>query len=105
MAGGITWSRPSAPRGAPTGSTLYVDGARIGTVTTSAADQSYSGYWRVGGDNLAGWNLDPWGANSQGTTQPSSYYFGGTIGAVAVYPYALPAWKVARHYAANALGH
>ena len=58
---------------------LYVDGQLIGTNTTSSA-QTYSGYWRVGGDNLNGWNLDPWGSNSQGTTQPHSYYFNGTIG-------------------------
>ena len=60
-----------------------------------------SGYWRVGGDNLNGWNLDPWGANSQGTTQPHSYYFNGTIADVAVYPAALSAAQVAAHYAAG----
>jgi hypothetical protein len=84
---------------------LYVDGRLIGTATTSAADQSYTGYWRVGGDNLNGWNLDYWHSNSQGTTEPNSYYFGGTIGAVAVYPYVLSAAKIAAHYAADALGH
>jgi Concanavalin A-like lectin/glucanases superfamily len=79
---------------------LYVDGRLIGTATSGAA-QSYSGYWRVGGDNLNGWNLDPWGSNSQGTTQPHSYYFGGTIADVAVYPTALSAARVAAHYAAG----
>jgi Concanavalin A-like lectin/glucanases superfamily len=79
---------------------FYVDGRLIGTNTTSTA-QSYSGYWRVGGDNLSGrWNLDPWGSNSQGTTQPHSYYFNGTIADVAVYPAALSASQVAAHYAA-----
>lgn len=79
--------------------TFYVDGRLIGTNTTSAA-QGYNGYWRVGGDNLNGWNLDPWGSNSQGTTQPHSYYFNGTIADVAVYPTALSASQVAAHYAA-----
>jgi hypothetical protein len=79
---------------------LYVDGQLIGTSTTSSA-QSYSGYWRVGGDNLNGWNLDPWGSDSQGTTQPHSYYFSGTIADVAVYPAALSAAQVAAHYAAG----
>ena len=79
---------------------LYVDGQLIGTNTTSTA-QPYSGYWRVGGDNLNGWNLDPWGSNSQGTTQPHSYYFNGTIADVAVYPTALSASQVAAHYAAG----
>jgi WD40 repeat protein len=86
------------------GMRLYVDGRLIGTRKTGQ-DHSYRGYWRVGGDNLNGWNLDPWGSNSQGTTQPASYYFSGTIGDVAVYPTALSAAQVAAHYAANALGH
>jgi hypothetical protein len=84
---------------------LYLDGRSIASVPTKS-DQSYPGYWRVGGDNLAGaWSLDPWGSNSQGTTQPNSYYFGGTIGDVAVYPYAMSATAVAAHYAANARSH
>ena len=84
------------------GATLafYVDGRLIGTNTTSAA-QAYNGYWRVGGDNLNGWNLDPWGSNSQGTTQPHSYYFNGTIADAAVYPAALSAAQVTAHYAAG----
>jgi hypothetical protein len=81
------------------GMTLYVDGQLIGT-NSNTTPQSYSGYWRVGGDNLNGWNLDPWGSNSQGTTEPNSYYFNGTIADVAVYPTALSAAQVATHYAA-----
>jgi hypothetical protein len=79
---------------------LYVDGQLIGTATSSSA-QPYSGYWRVGGDNLNGWNLDPWGSNSQGTTEPNSYYFNGTIADVAVYPTALTATQIGTHYAAG----
>ena len=84
-------------------------GRRHGAVRRRPADrhelarpraQAYTGYWRVGGDNLNGWNLDPWGSNSQGTTQPHSYYFNGTIADVAVYPAALSAAQVAAHYAA-----
>ena len=71
----------------------------IGTNNTSTA-QAYNGYWRVGGDNLNGWNLDPWGSNSQGTTQPHSYYFNGTIADAAVYPTALSAAQITAHYAA-----
>ncbi len=84
------------------GATLafYVNGHLIGTNTTSAA-QAYNGYWRVGGDNLNGWNLDPWGSNSQGTTQPHSYYFNGTIADAAVYPAALSAAQITAHYAAG----
>jgi Concanavalin A-like lectin/glucanases superfamily len=87
-----------------TGMALYVDGQLIGTNSNKAA-QPYTGYWRAGGDNLNGWNLDPWGSNSQGTTEPYGYYFNGTIGDIAVYPFALSAAQVAAHYAANALSH
>src|SRR6266487_4079059 len=83
------------------GMALYVDGQRVGTNPNTTA-QPYTGYWRVGGDNLNGWNLDPWGSNSQGTTEPYGYYFNGTIGDVAEYPLALSAAQVAAHYAANA---
>jgi hypothetical protein len=85
------------------GMALYVDGQRTGTNSTTSP-QEFTGYWRVGGDNLRGWDLDPW-TNSQGLTQPNSYYFQGTIGDVAVYPYAMSASRVAAHYAANALSH
>ena len=77
---------------------LYVDGHLVGTGTTASA-YSYTGYWRVGGDNLNDWNLDPEG-NSQGTTEPNSYYFNGTIADVAVYPAALTAAQVQAHFAA-----
>jgi Concanavalin A-like lectin/glucanases superfamily len=82
---------------------LYVDGQLIGTEAIGAAG-SYTGYWRVGGDNLSGWSLDPL-PNSQGLTEPNSYYFSGTIGDVAVYPAAMSASEVAAHYRANALSH
>jgi hypothetical protein len=78
---------------------FYVDGELIGTTTSSSA-QPYTGYWRVGGDNLNGWNLDVWGSNSQGTTEPYSYYFNGTIADVAIYPTALTAAQVQAHFAA-----
>ena len=81
------------------GMSLYIDGHLVGTNATTSA-QAYNGYWRVGGDNLGGWNLDPWGSNSQGTTEPNSYYFQGSIADVAVYPTALSAAQVAAHYAA-----
>jgi len=84
----------------PSGMALYVDGRRVGTNSSHTA-QAYHGYWRVGGDNLKGWNLDPWGSSSQGLTEPGSYFFKGTMADVAVYPGALTAGKVAAHYAAS----
>jgi hypothetical protein len=83
-----------------TGMTLYIDGQLAGTNSTTTA-QAYNGYWRVGGDSLGGsWNLDPWGSNSQGTTEPNSFFLNGSIADVAVYPSALSAAQIQAHYAA-----
>lgn len=79
------------------GMSLYIDGQLVGTNSTTTA-QGYTGYWRVGGDNLNGWNLDPWGGNSQGTTEPLSYWFGGTIADVAEFPLALSQAQVEAQY-------
>ena len=78
----------------PSGMAMYVDGQLVGTNSNTTV-QDYAGYWRVGGDNLNAWNLDEWGANSQGFTEPNSYYFNGDIADVAVYPAALSAAEVA----------
>jgi Concanavalin A-like lectin/glucanases superfamily len=86
------------------GMAMFVDGQPVGSDPTTS-DQSYSGFWRVGGDNLNGWNLDPLRRNSQGGTQPNRYYFRGDIGDVAVFGRALSAEEVAAQYAANALSH
>ncbi len=70
-----------------TGMVLYIDGKRIGTRSTPTSGQVYSGYWRIGGDNLAGW-----------PSQPSSNFLAGTIDDVAVYPTALSLGQVRQHY-------
>jgi PKD repeat protein len=69
------------------GMKLYVDGALVasGAVTGS---QSYNGYWRVGGDTLAGW-----------PNQPTSNYFAGSIDEAAVYTSELSAAQVSDHFA------
>ncbi|MFF7177605.1 LamG-like jellyroll fold domain-containing protein [Streptomyces sp. NPDC008121] len=70
----------------PDGMRLYIDGKLAGSnnVTTN---QQYSGYWHVGADNLSGWPL-----------RPSSSFFAGQIDEAAVYPSALTAAQVAKHY-------
>ncbi|MDX6312212.1 MAG: hypothetical protein QOF44_1676 [Streptomyces sp.] len=70
-----------------TGMRLYVDGALVGSNSTTA-NESYSGYWRVGGDNLNAW-----------PNQPSSNFFAGQLDETAVYPSALTSTQVANHYA------
>ena len=76
------------------GMVLYVNGLRVGANAAVTAGQAYSGFWRVGGDNLNNW-----------PNKPSSNYLNGTIDEVALYPTALTADQVqARHAAASAGG-
>ena len=49
--------------------------------------QDYSGYWRIGGDNLNGW-----------PNQPESDYFAGAIDDVAIYPNCPVPGQGAAHY-------
>jgi PKD repeat protein len=71
------------------GMRLFVDGAQIGAGNAAVtAGQAYPGEWRIGGDNLDGWNL-----------RPTSRYFAGQIDEVAVYGAPLTPAQVARHHA------
>ena len=69
------------------GMALYVDGRRVGASSSVTSAQTYTGYWRIGGDNLNGWD-----------NQPSSEYFNGAIDDVAIYPTALTTAQVINHY-------
>ena len=69
------------------GLALYVDGALIGRDISTTSAQPYSGYWRIGGDNLNGW-----------PNAGSSNKYKGTIDDVAVYPTALTPAQVVDHY-------
>ncbi|MBA8792666.1 PKD repeat protein [Friedmanniella endophytica] len=71
----------------PAGMRLYVDGLAAGAKSNVTNGQAYTGYWRVGGDNLGGW-----------PNQPSSANFAGTIDDVAIYPSALSLTQVRDHY-------
>jgi len=77
----------------PDGMVLYVDGKQVAarSDTTSAAD--IYGYWRVGGDNLAGW-----------PNQPTNSSFTGDIDDVSIYPTALTAAQVTAQWAASGRG-
>jgi PKD repeat protein len=70
-------------------STLYVDGVAVATSSTMIDNIVYNGYWRIGGDQLAGWP----GA-------PASNYLAGAVADAAVYPSALSAATIANHVAA-----
>ncbi|MBX0299473.1 PKD domain-containing protein [Cryobacterium sp. 1639] len=83
------WHQVVATLGAA-GMTLYVDGAKVahrGDVTTG---QAYSGYWRIGGDNLGGW-----------TNRPTSNFIAADIDEVAVYDTSLTLAQVIDHYEAS----
>lgn len=76
----------------PDGIALYVDGglqASDPSVTDSAIGV-YSGYWRVGGDNLSSW-----------PDEPTSYSLQGDLDEAAVYSGALTGTRVAAHFAAR----
>jgi PKD repeat protein len=74
----------------PAGMALYVDGQLIGKRTDTTRGDVFSGYWRIGGDNLGGW-----------PNQPTSSYFNGTIDDVAVYPKELTRSQIQAHYTAS----
>ncbi len=69
------------------GMALYVDGVKVGSRTDTTVGQSYTGYWRIGGDNLNSW-----------PNRPSSDYLNGQIDDVAVYPTVLTAPQIRAHY-------
>jgi hypothetical protein len=83
------WHHVVATQGAG-GMTLYVDGVAVGGNATAVPDAA-TGYWRVGGGNLTGWQ-----------NRPSSSAVAGTIDEVAVYATELSAAEVAEHHAAAA---
>jgi hypothetical protein len=82
------WHQVVASQG-PAGMRLYADNQLVGSNAVSA-NQGYSGYWRVGGDNLNAW-----------PDMPGSAYFAGAIDEVAIYDSALSAAQVDAHYTAS----
>jgi len=70
---------------------LDVDGSQVASDPTTTTAQNYTGYWRVGEDNLAGW-----------PSAPTSNFFNGIIDDVAVYPSALSLQRAQVHYCEGA---
>jgi PKD repeat protein len=73
----------------PAGMTLSIDGKTVASRTDVTSAQDYTGYWRVGGDNLNSW-----------TNKPSSNYFSGAIDDVAIFPTALTRQQIRNQYLA-----
>ncbi|MFT4050786.1 MAG: PKD domain-containing protein [Microbacterium sp.] len=80
------WHHAVATEGTD-GIKLYVDGELVASDSTVTSAQSFTGYWRFGGDSITGW-----------TSAPSSSYFSGSLDEAAIYPTALTASQVAAHY-------
>ncbi|HEY7280681.1 MAG TPA: LamG domain-containing protein, partial [Actinomycetota bacterium] len=77
------------------GMAMYVDGNLVASHAVDGSGnygwaQAYTGYWRVGTDNLSGW-----------PSQPTNSSFSGSVDDVAIYGSALSAGQVATHYAAR----
>ncbi|WP_344210883.1 LamG domain-containing protein [Kribbella sancticallisti] len=68
---------------------FYLDGVLLGTQSVTAAE-AYTGYWRIGADNLNAW-----------PNQPTNAGIDGTLDEVAVYPTALDASQVQTHFDAR----
>lgn len=75
----------------PTLVAMYVDGKLAVSTASPGSNQNYTGYWRVGGDNLSGWPNAP----------TSSLIVDGDIDEVAVYTASLSAQQIAFHFHAN----
>ena len=67
------------------GMRLYVDGSQVAS-STAVATTSYTGFFRVGYDNLTGW-----------PSAPPSSYFNGTLDEVAAYSTTLTATDALNH--------
>ena len=83
------WHHIVASMSPTSGAMLYVDGNLAAFDATMTAGQSYSGYWRIGGDTLNGVNGQPSNTNIQAD-----------IDEAAVYSTPLSARQIAEHYTA-----
>lgn len=84
------WHLATATFSGTSGMTLYVDGAQVARDSTSKTAQNFTGYWRIGYDNLNSW-----------PNAPYSYYFQGAVAHAAIFPTALSASEVAAQYGAG----
>jgi galactose oxidase len=82
------WHHLVATQGSD-GMHLYIDGQQVASSATTTGAQSYLGYWRIGGDSLAGW-----------PNSPTSGYFAGSVSDAAFYNTELTAAQVLTHFQA-----
>jgi hypothetical protein len=85
-----SWHHVAASLGSG-GLLLYVDGIRQGTDLTTTTAASYTGYWRIGYDDLTGW-----------PSAPTSNYLAGTVDEARVVTRQLSDAEVTNDYTAGA---
>jgi hypothetical protein len=74
----------------PGGLQMSVDGVSVGIPSAVTTGASYSGWWRVGADNINGW-----------PSQPTSNGFTGDVDEFAIYPGVLPISTTRSHVSAE----
>lgn len=84
------WHQAVGTMSAATGMKLYLDGALVASNAAFTTPENDTGYWRVGYDNLNGWQ----NAGSQ-------YFFNGQLRYASVYSIVLSPTQVLNHYAAG----
>ncbi len=84
------WHLADATFSASTGMRLYLDGQLVASNSSVTSAKNYSGYLRIGYDNLTGW-----------TSAPLSNFLAGTIDEVSAYSTVLSATQIGYHYAAG----
>lgn len=82
-----SWHLATATLSASTGMALYIDGTNVASNTNNTTAQNYSGYWRIGYDNNNGW-----------TSQPSNFYFTGSLDDALIYSRALTPTEITTIY-------
>lgn len=78
------WHHVIVTDGPTNGMRIYVDGTLQASTTTYTVPQQINEYWRIGGDNLAGW-----------PSRPANDYFTGVLDDVAIYNHELSAAEAA----------
>ncbi|HEX8546416.1 MAG TPA: LamG domain-containing protein, partial [Cytophagaceae bacterium] len=79
------WHQATGTVSSVNGSKLYVDGELVGSFT-STAGQSYTGWWRIGYDNLNSWS------------SAGNFYFQGSLDDVYIYSSELSSTQVSTLY-------
>ncbi len=83
-----TWHMATASLGAG-GMRLYLDGALVASDPTVTTGEAFSGWWRIGYDNLASW-----------TNQPAGAFFNGALDEIATFGTQLTTAQILAHYTA-----